>query len=68
MNNTAEILDRGMQCLVGGLGSIDAEKFLSTLMREKFDYTVWQRTYFDNMQPGEFHGNAVEYAKSHANW
>lgn len=68
MNSTAEILDRGMQCLTNGLGSVDAERFLSTLMRERFDYTKWQRAYFDSMQPGEFHSNAVEYAKSHPSW
>ena len=67
-NNTAEILDRGMQCLITNMGNIDAEKFLSAVMREKFDYTKWQREYFDSMGPGEFHDNALEYAQTHPSW
>ena len=38
---------------------------MSDLNSEKFDYTHWQREYFDEMAPGEFHENAVEYAKEH---
>ena len=38
---------------------VDKDKF------RIFDYTVWQREYFDKMQPGEFTANAAAYAKSH---
>lgn len=30
-----------------------------------FDYTVWQRDYFDRMKAGEFASEASEYAESH---
>jgi hypothetical protein len=47
------------------LGIVEAEHFISTIIREKFDYTTWQRQYFDAMEPGAFHKNAVEYANAH---
>ena len=35
--NTVEIMNRGMQCLTDGLGVVDAEQFISIIIREKFD-------------------------------
>ncbi len=65
MKNTTQILERGFMSLVENLGVIDAEYFISLIKREDFDYTIWQRAYFDNMAPGEFAGNASRYANEH---
>ncbi|MCM1136411.1 MAG: hypothetical protein NC400_12655 [Clostridium sp.] len=65
MNNAIEILDHGFECLVENLGVINAEYFISLIKRDNFDYTVWQREYFDKMAQGEFAANASEYAKNH---
>ena len=46
---TIDLLMRGMKCLVNTLGIIDAEYFISAVRRERFDYTKWQREYFDNI-------------------
>ena len=62
-SSTVELMNKGMECLKDNLGVVDAEMFISLIIREKFDYTRWQREYFDNMAPGEFNENAVEYAK-----
>ncbi len=64
-NNSIDIMNKGMQCLTEHMGVIDAEQFISIIMREKFDYTKWQREFYDSMKPGEFHSHAVEYAQSH---
>ena len=32
---------------------------------ENFDYTIWQREYFDKLTPGEFETKASVYAKEH---
>lgn len=32
---------------------------------EEFDYTVWQREYFDNMLPGQIVEETALYAKNH---
>lgn len=66
MNNTVEILDQGFACLVENLGVVNAERFIALIKRDNFDYTVWQREYFDKMQPKEFAVNASAYAKSHS--
>lgn len=60
-----ELMQRGMECLTKALGAVEAEEFISLVLRERFNYTKWQREYFDSMAPGEFQANAVAYAKSH---
>ena len=61
--STAEIMSRGMSCLRDHMGVIDAERFISAVIREKFDYTAWQRTYFDELKEGQFHTEALAYAE-----
>ena len=63
--STAEIMDRGINCLLEKLGSVETERFISVLIRERFDYTKWRRQYFDDVDAEEFNAAAVEYAKAH---
>lgn len=65
MYNTAEIMDRGMTCLVEQLGIVDAEYFISVILRERFDYTKWQREHFDDVDPDEFQEAAFAYDAAH---
>lgn len=65
MGNVVEILDHGFACLVDHLGVIEAEYFISLIKRDDFDYTLWQREYFDKMESGEFAAKASAYADSH---
>ena len=60
-----DILARGMERLTEALGVIEAQRFISIIKREKFDYTKWRRVYFDSMAPGEFQQKALEYAQNH---
>ena len=64
--NTAEIMDRGMACLVEKLGVVEAEHFISVILRESFDYTKWQREHFDNVDPDGFLEAAYAYDDAHA--
>ena len=63
MNSTAEIMDIGMNYLIEKLGTVDAERFVSILIREKSDYTKWRRQYFANVSSDDFHEAAVAYGK-----
>ena len=45
--STVEIMNRGMKCLTDHMGIVEAERFISVIIRERFDYTKWQREYFD---------------------
>lgn len=62
--STAEIMDRGISCLIEQLGMIETERFISVLLREKSDYTKWRQRYFADLSPDEFHTAAVEYGKA----
>jgi hypothetical protein len=37
------LLKTGMKVLIQQLGNIEAEKFVSILLREPFDYTEWRK-------------------------
>ena len=42
-----------------------SECFNSGNIREKFDYTEWQRKLYDKSPVGEVHKQAIEYAMEH---
>lgn len=44
MKTDTEIRLQGMEALLQRLGEVEAERFISLIQREPFDYTVWQRT------------------------
>lgn len=47
MYSAAEITALGMECLAEKLGVVNMEYFIKVIKRESFDYTKWQREYFD---------------------
>ena len=61
MRSTTVIKKEAMQCLVESLGILETEVFISTLLRERSDYTEWQREYFANYSLDDFLHNAQEY-------
>ena len=66
MNSTVELMDIGMKYLIERLGLIDAERFISMIIRERSDYTKWRQHYFGEMTSEEFHEAAIEYGKTHS--
>ena len=42
--NDSVLMKTGMQVLIEQLGNVYAEKFISLVLREPFDYTVWRET------------------------
>lgn len=47
------------------MGIVDAEHFISVIIREKFDYTKWQREYFDAKTAEEISAEAFNFEKTH---
>ncbi len=43
------------------MGIVEAEHFISAIIREKFDYTKWQRDYFDAKTPEEISAEASHF-------
>lgn len=60
--NTAEIMEKGINCLLDHLGVVETERFISVIIREKFDYTKWRRNYFGDSSVQEINNAAAEYA------
>ena len=44
---------------------IEGNTFIPKLLRERFDYTEWRKTYFADMDLETLHKEAVEYGKAH---
>ena len=45
----AELKLKGVEALIAALGELDAERFITLLNREPFDYTVWQGKIFPDL-------------------
>ena len=43
-----EIRVRGLEALTEALGTVRAERFVTLLLREPFDYTEWQKGLWPN--------------------
>jgi len=57
--------DEGMKILINKLGQVEAERFISLIIREPFDYTEWQRDLFNEMSVKELSNLAMkEYKKN----
>ncbi|GHV36175.1 hypothetical protein FACS1894187_10320 [Synergistales bacterium] len=51
----------GMKCLSDNLGIVDAERFVSLILREPFDYTEWQRDLYNDLSVEELGQKAMEH-------
>ncbi len=58
-----EIKLQGMEALITALGEVQAEKFISLIMREPFDYTVWQRKLWTDKSVEEISRMAMKHRK-----
>ena len=63
-STTAEVMERGMSCLLDKLGVVETERFISIIIREKFDYTKWRRELFGDASVEEINKEAVAYAQN----
>ena len=44
MKTETEIRQVGMLALIKALGTVEAERFVAALTRDRFDYTEWRKT------------------------
>ena len=52
--------NQGMRILIQNLGNVDAERFVTLISREPFDYTEWQRNLFEGMSVRELSKKAMQ--------
>ena len=46
---------------------VDAERFISIVLREQTDYTKWRHQFFGNMSDNEIEADIDDFVKSHPN-
>ena len=59
-----EVKLKGVEALISALGEVNAEKFISLIMREPFDYTEWQRTLWQDKSVEEISKMAMKRRNS----
>ncbi|MCL1808610.1 MAG: hypothetical protein FWG42_02460 [Clostridiales bacterium] len=65
--NNATLLSKGIECLMKNLGLIEAERFISLIHTEKFDYTEWRKdNLFVGLTVGELAEEAMHYRREKA--
>ena len=60
MITDTELKLRGIEALIAALGVVEAERFVSLILREPFDYTHWQRDLWPDKSLEEISGLAME--------
>ena len=54
------IRTEGMRALNERLGIVEAERFITLIIREPFDYTEWQQDLYNDMTADELFQNATK--------
>ena len=54
----------GMKILLDGLGRVDAERFISLIIKEPFDYTKWQSDLFEDEDVRSLSNKAMNAVKN----
>jgi len=60
MRTDTEVRTQGLRALVDALGAVEAERFITLVLREPFDYTNWQRHLWPDQSVDEISRAATE--------
>ena len=60
MITDTEIKAKGIETLIEALGELNAERFITLLLREPFDYTRWQRNLWTDKSVEEISTMAMQ--------
>lgn len=64
MKTDAIVKSEGMDALFDKLGMVDAERFISLLLKENFDYTEWQSKLFENEDVESLANKSFNFSRS----
>ena len=59
-----EVKQKGLIALIEALGEVDAERFITLINREPFDYTTWQREIFQGIGVYDLSKRAMNIRKN----
>ena len=63
MKTDTEIRTKGLQILVQELDAVEAERFITLILREPFDYTQWQRDLWTDRTVDDIGDTAMKLRK-----
>ena len=55
---------KGMEALTSTLGMVEAERFVTLILREPFNYTEWQKGLYSDMSLSELCQNVKKFRES----
>ena len=58
---------KGLDILTEALGLVEAERFISLILREPFDYTEWQQDLYNGVSLDEFCCNVKKFKENMKN-
>lgn len=64
MKTDTEIRNEGFTILFKYMDTVEAERFISLIQRERFDYTKWRQDLLEDLTIEEISARAMAYAKS----
>jgi hypothetical protein len=64
MITDTELKVNGLNVLSKELGLVEAERFITLILREPFDYTAWSKDLFDGMSVKESSQRAMQQQKA----
>ena len=67
MSTDTELRIRGLRALVEALGPVEAERFITLMLREPFDYTSWPRPLWVERGVEELSKAAMEWRRAAPN-
>ena len=63
MKTDAEIRQAGMRALIQSLGEVEAERFVASISKDRFDYTVWRRMGLIDLDVDALSTKAAEFSR-----
>ena len=66
MKSDAEIRQEGMRALIRSLGPVEAERFVASISKDRFNYTEWRRTALPEIDLADLSRRAA-FSKQHQN-
>ena len=65
MKAEIDVKTQGMRALIQALGEVEAERFVSLVQREQFDYTVWRQNALPDLSVQQLHDLAQAHLARH---
>jgi hypothetical protein len=63
MRPDALILHDGFKAIFDNLDIVEAERFITLIRRENFDYTEWRKDLWDDLSVEELSAKAMDYVQ-----